>query len=132
VKPLTVALVAPSQPLAIFRARSLTVPGGTGYFGILPGREPLITTLGLGLIHIVEEGGKDHWFAVTGGFFELIEDMATVLADALIPGETVEHPAHLRGKPLYIPQEFASEVQKVDLARAMLWRKLHPEPANQS
>lgn len=128
-KPLTVAIVAPSQPVLIYRARSLLIPGVTGYFGILPRREPLVTILVLGLVHVVEENGTNHWFAVTGGFFELIDDMATILADALILGTTVEHPAHLLGKPLYIPQEFASEVQKVDFARAMLWRKLHGDSA---
>lgn len=125
-KPFSVALVAPSQPLAVFRATALTVPGTSGSFGCLPGREPLVATLGLGLVHVTEEGGKEHWFAVTGGFFEMIDDMATILADALIPGATVQHPAHLRGKPLYFRQEYASEIAKVDVARAMLWRRLHP------
>lgn len=123
---LDVTIVAPSMPLVNIQAQSVMAPGESGYFGCLPGREPLIATLGIGLVHVKDQAKTDHWFAVTGGFFEMIEDKVTVLADSLVTVPTAEMPEHLKGKGLYFAEEYSSDVQKNDLARALLWKKIHP------
>ena len=126
-KSLAVTIVAPSQPLLLFQAKSIVAPGESGYFGCLPGRQPLVATLKIGLIHILDEENLEHWFAVPGGFFEMIDDKVTVLADSLVTRTTAEVSERLKGKGLYFFEEYASEVQKSDLASALLSRKLHPE-----
>ncbi|HOY67474.1 MAG TPA: hypothetical protein PLP29_11325 [Candidatus Ozemobacteraceae bacterium] len=118
-------VVAPSRSLLEFEAASVCVPGVAGHIGVRTHREPLLVSLGVGLVHIREGDGKETWFGITGGFFEMIDNEATILADQLIPSEEATIASHLEGKPLTIPPEFASEVQKTDLAAALLHRRIH-------
>jgi|GEM_PF-1788425 len=117
-------IVAPSRKMLEFEAVSISVPGEAGYIGVREGREPVLVSLNVGVIHVVTSDGKSLYFGVTGGFFEMIEDEATVLADALITESAASLPEHLKGRKLTIPAEFASEVQKSDLAGALLRRKM--------
>ncbi|HNW33752.1 MAG TPA: hypothetical protein PKM25_02390 [Candidatus Ozemobacteraceae bacterium] len=116
-------IVAPSRKMLEFEAVSITVPGEAGYIGVREGREPVLVSLKVGVIHVITSDGTALYFGVTGGFFEMIENEATVLADALILEDAASMAEHLKGRKLTIPAEFASEVQKIDLASALLRRK---------
>jgi F-type H+-transporting ATPase subunit epsilon len=62
----------------------VVVPGSEGYLGVLTDHAPLITALMPGEIKVVEaEGEREYHFAVSGGFFEVAHNHATVLADAI-------------------------------------------------
>lgn len=117
-------VVAPSRSMLEFDALSISVPGAAGHIGVRAHREPLLVSLKVGLVHIRQADGSETWFGVTGGFLEMIDNEATLLADQLIRPEESAIASHLEGKPLTFPQEFASEVQKSDLASALLHRRL--------
>lgn len=118
-------IVAPSRKMLEFKVSGISVPGLAGYIGVREGREPLLVSMNIGVIHVITSDGEDLYFGVTGGFFEMIENEATVLADALIMVDAATVSEHLKGKKLTIPTEFASEVHKSDLASALLYRKIH-------
>lgn len=118
-------IVAPSKKMLEFTAKGISVPGMAGYIGVRKDREPLLVSLKVGVIHVITSDDEELFFGVTGGFFEMIENEATVLADALIPQEAAEMSEHLKGKKLTIPAEYASEVQKTDLASALLYKRIH-------
>ncbi|MSQ12739.1 MAG: F0F1 ATP synthase subunit epsilon [Dehalococcoidia bacterium] len=59
----------------------LVAPGVEGELGILPHHAPLLTALKPGELRI-RKGGQDEYFAVAGGFMEVIANQVTVLADA--------------------------------------------------
>ncbi len=59
----------------------LVVPGIDGEMAILPSHAPLMTMLQPGEL-IVRKGGEDTSIFVSGGFFELMNDKVTILADS--------------------------------------------------
>ncbi len=59
----------------------LIAPGIDGQLGILPRHAPLMTMLQPGELTI-RRNGADTYFAVTGGFMEVLGDRVIILADA--------------------------------------------------
>jgi len=125
----TVSLVAPFHEVCRFQARSICVPGVTGHLGAMAGHLPLLVGLTTGLVHIIDAEGHAQWFGITGGFFEMVDDQAIVLADAIIRPLDLLHDA--RGmrlaaptRPLYRIKPDASDHDKLQLARDLLSRKL--------
>ena len=63
-------------------------PGVDGQLGILPHHAPLMTMLQPGELTI-RKGGADTFFAVTGGFMEVLGDRVIILADACEHSEEI-------------------------------------------
>ena len=60
---------------------SLQVPGSEGYLGVLAHHAPLITALRPGRLDVRDAKGAMQSYAVSGGFLEVSNNRATVLAD---------------------------------------------------
>lgn len=67
----------------------LIAPGIDGQLGILPSHAPLMTMLRPGELTI-RKGGADDFFAVTGGFMEVLGNRVTILADACERSEEID------------------------------------------
>jgi F-type H+-transporting ATPase subunit epsilon len=79
-------IVSPERLLLSDEADMVTVPGSEGYFGVLAGHMPLISTLRPGIIDI--QGGRrcgDARYFVLGGFAEANPLKLTILAEEAIP-----------------------------------------------
>ncbi len=63
-------------------------PGVDGQLGILPRHAPLMTMLRPGELTI-RKGGADSYFAVSGGFLEVLANRVTILADACENSEEI-------------------------------------------
>ena len=74
-------VVTPERRVVHETATSVTLPGKSGYLGILPWHAPLITELAPGDLAFVHEGVTGH-LAVSGGYAEVLGDRVTVLAPA--------------------------------------------------
>jgi F-type H+-transporting ATPase subunit epsilon len=61
----------------------LIAPGSLGYFGVLINHAPIISTLRPGKLTITDKNKKKRTFAISGGFFEMSNNKATLLADAI-------------------------------------------------
>ena len=59
------------------------VPGSQGYLGVLAHHAGLVTALASGTLTVRHAGGREERWQVEGGFFEVSNNRATVLADAL-------------------------------------------------
>jgi F-type H+-transporting ATPase subunit epsilon len=57
------------------------VPGSEGYLGVLAHHAALVTALAEGTLTVRKRGGAEEQWRVTGGFFEVSKNRATVLAD---------------------------------------------------
>lgn len=75
-----------NQPINV-QGTSLRIPGHKGSIGILNNRLPLMATMEPGLISIKGENGKNIYFAITGGFIEVVNNVATLLCDSIITSE---------------------------------------------
>src|SRR5260370_36508897 len=74
-------LVSTEKVLFDSQVVQVDVPGSEGYFGVLAGHAPLITTLRPGVLLIYGEGGEQLRVVVNGGFAEVGPSGLTVVAD---------------------------------------------------
>ncbi len=82
-------LVSPEKLLLSEDAEMVTLPGTEGYFGVLAGHAPVISTLKPGVISIKGGPDGDQRFFVTSGFADVSAQKLTVLAEEAIPMESV-------------------------------------------
>ncbi|MBX7133003.1 MAG: ATP synthase F1 subunit epsilon [Fimbriimonadaceae bacterium] len=75
------SVVAPDRTVVDEKIQSLVAPGVTGYFGIMHGHEPMISALKTGLIEFIDASNQRHYVAIGGGFMEVSEESAIILAD---------------------------------------------------
>ena len=62
------------------------VPGTEGYLGVLANHAGLVTALAAGDLTVRTPDGHTSKLAVSGGFFEVSNNKATVLADSVTGG----------------------------------------------
>ena len=82
---LTLELATPSRLVVGTEVDEVVVPGSEGYFGVLPGHSPLISTIRPGTIDIYENRVITQQFFVVGGLAEVTPERCTVLADEAMP-----------------------------------------------
>src|SRR5579863_2163145 len=73
-------LVTPDRPVVRGAVLEVSLPGASGYLGILPGHAPLLTELKPGELAYTEDNGAAHYLAVSWGFAEVLPDRVIVLA----------------------------------------------------
>jgi F-type H+-transporting ATPase subunit epsilon len=74
-------IVTPEKHILAETVDYVELPGEEGYMGILPGHAPLLSELGFGTLYY-RKGGDIQYFAVLGGFVEVLPGRVIVLADA--------------------------------------------------
>ncbi len=74
-------IISPSELLLSEPVDSAEIPGSEGYFGVLPGHTPLITSLRPGVITLTRQGTVVWQIYVSGGICEVSFDRVTVLAE---------------------------------------------------
>ena len=80
---ITFHLVSPEKKLVSVEARSVIIPGMEGDMTLLPNHADLLTTLRPGVIKIELSSGFQE-FLVTGGFVEVSNSVAIVLAEKAV------------------------------------------------
>jgi F-type H+-transporting ATPase subunit epsilon len=78
--PLTLDIVTPEKRVLSVTADEVRAPGVQGGFGIRLNHEPFMTALEPGRLTYVE-GGREHHYAVGGGFLQVADNKVIVLAD---------------------------------------------------
>jgi F-type H+-transporting ATPase subunit epsilon len=114
-------LVSPEKVLFDSQVVQVDVPGSEGYFGVLAGHAPLISTLRPGVLVIYGESGEQLRVVVNGGFAEVGPSGLTVLADTAVPVEEFDQ-AVLAGTIKDTQEDVADSTD--DWQRDKLARKL--------
>ena len=78
-------LVSPERLLLSEEVDMVTLPGTEGYFGVLAGHAPVLSTLRPGVIEVKGGTEGDSRLFVRGGFAEVNPDKVTVLAEEAMP-----------------------------------------------
>jgi len=82
--------VATPERLVIREAATeAQIPAKNGYIGVLPGHAPLLSQLGTGYASYTANGHKS-FFAVNGGFVEVLPDKVRVLAETVETAEELD------------------------------------------
>ncbi len=84
------SIVTPEKSYFEGEIKSLVVPGTEGYLGILSQHAPLITALMPGKIEFRDEHDQVCIMAVSGGFLEVSNNLATILADTVEKAEEID------------------------------------------
>ena len=87
--PLLLELTTPTRLVVSEEADEVVAPGSEGYFGVLPGHAPFLTTLGAGDL-MYRHANREHHLAVSGGFAEVRNDRVIILADTAERPEEID------------------------------------------
>ena len=79
------SVLTPTQTLVDEPVQSIVVPGSEGYLGVLAHHAPLITALQPGTLSVRDASGNQREYHVSGGFFEVSNNRAILLADSIEP-----------------------------------------------
>ena len=78
---LQLEIATPMRLVVADAVDEVVAPGSEGYFGVLRGHAPFLTTLGIGEL-TYRKGRDEYHLALAGGFAEVRNDKVIVLADA--------------------------------------------------
>ena len=77
------SILTPEQSVFEGDVEYVEAPGSEGYFGVLAHHAAMVTALGEGVLKMRGPDGKTQSWPLKGGFFEVSNNRATVLADAV-------------------------------------------------
>ena len=86
---LTLEITTPMRLVVAETVDEVVAPGIEGYFGVLPGHAPFLSTLGIGVV-TYRIGRDEHQLAVAGGFAEVRNDKVIILADSAERPEEID------------------------------------------
>ena len=84
------SVLTPARAVLEETVESVIAPGTEGYLGILAHHAPLITALQPGKLTVKLPGGEVRTYALSGGFLEVSNNRAVILADALEEPESID------------------------------------------
>jgi F-type H+-transporting ATPase subunit epsilon len=88
-EPFQFELVSPERLLMSDAVDQVVVPGSEGYFTVLKGHAPMMSTMRPGVLEVAQAGGTVRIF-VRGGFADVSTSGLTVLAEQAIPLDNVD------------------------------------------
>lgn len=80
------SILTPEKAVFEGTVEYVQAPGTEGYFGVLAHHAALVTALANGTLTVRHIGGREDQWRVSGGFFEVSQNRATVLADNISGG----------------------------------------------
>ncbi len=112
------SVVSPERVLYEQEVQGIVVPGSEGYLGVLSNHAPLISSLAPGKITITESDEKQRIAAVSGGFIEVSDNVATILAETV---EFVEELDLDRARTAYqrAKERMGLKKSAIDMQRAL-------------
>jgi F-type H+-transporting ATPase subunit epsilon len=114
---LTLEIATPTRLVVSGVVDEVVAPGIEGYFGVLPGHAPFLTTLGVGEL-TYRKGREEYHLAVAGGFAEVRNDKVIVLADSAERPEEIDRARAERARERAERRLSGRTEEEVDYARA--------------
>jgi F-type H+-transporting ATPase subunit epsilon len=115
---LTLEIATPTRLVVTESVDEVVIPGSQGYFGVLPGHAPFLTTVGVGEL-VYRVGRDERYLAVSGGFAEVRNDKVIVLADIAERPEEIDRARAERARERAERRLAGRTDEEVDYARAL-------------
>ena len=113
---LSLEITTPMRLVVAEQVDEVVAPGIEGYFGVLPGHAPFLTTLGVGIV-TYRIGRDDYQLAVSGGFAEVRNDKVIILADTAERPEEIDRARAERSRERAERRLSGRAQEEVDYAR---------------
>lgn len=84
-EPFAFEMVSPERRLLSGEATEVVVPGGDGYFTVMAGHAPVMSTLKPGVVDVKLASGELQQLFVRGGFADVAPTGLTLLAEFAVP-----------------------------------------------
>ena len=114
---LTLEIATPTRLAVSEPVDEVVAPGIEGYFGVLPGHAPFLTTLGIGEV-LYRAGRDERYLALAGGFAEVRNDKVIILADSAERPDEIDRSRAERAKERAERRLSSRSSEEVDFARA--------------
>jgi F-type H+-transporting ATPase subunit epsilon len=75
-------IVTPASTVYSGEVQSFTAPGVVGNFQVLFNHAPLLSSVGIGEVKVIEANGAKMFFAISGGFVEVKSNKVILLAES--------------------------------------------------
>lgn len=115
---LTLEIATPTRLVLAETVDEVVIPGLEGYFGVLPGHAPFLTTLGIGEV-TYRRGRDERHLAVAGGFAEVRNDKVIVLADSAERPEDIDRARAEKARARAEQRLSGRSAEDIDYARAL-------------
>ncbi len=116
---LALEVATPMRLVVADQVDEVVAPGSLGYFGVLPGHAPFLTTLGVGEL-TYRKGREEYHLAVAGGFAEVRNDKVIVLADTAERPDEIDRERAERARQRAEERLAGRSREETDYNRAML------------
>jgi F-type H+-transporting ATPase subunit epsilon len=83
-------IVTPEHILYTNEVEMLVAPALDGEIGVLPLHAPMVVALKAGEVRAKYDSDKTEWFAISGGYLQVHEDKAIILADDAVPSSQID------------------------------------------
>ena len=112
-------MVTPEQILLKDEVQFMVAPAVEGEIGVLRNHAPLVAALDIGVLRYKDSAGLEQKFAISGGFFEVVDNVARVLAETAERGDEIDV---LRAKAAKERAEkrIAQRSEEIDFTRAQM------------
>jgi F-type H+-transporting ATPase subunit epsilon len=112
-------VVTPERQVLSAEVDEVSAPGALGYFGVLPGHTPFLTTLGVGELGY-RSGNQWEYLSITWGYAEVLPNKVTVLSETAEMAEEIDIERAERAKRRAEERlrEWSTTVADVDFERA--------------
>jgi F-type H+-transporting ATPase subunit epsilon len=114
-------VVTPERLVLSVEVDEISAPGALGYFGVLPGHAPFLTTLGVGEVGY-RIGNQWEYLAITWGYAEVLPNKVTMLTETAEMAEEIDIERAERAKRRAEERlrEWSTTVADVDFERASI------------
>ncbi|MEE9125122.1 MAG: F0F1 ATP synthase subunit epsilon [candidate division NC10 bacterium] len=116
-KTLTLEIVTPTRMVVRDEVEEVVAPGSEGYFGVLGGHLPFMSTLKIGEL-AYRKNGRWRYLAVSWGYVEVRPDTVIVLADVAERAEDIDVARAERARGRAVELLGRREDETVDVARS--------------
>jgi F-type H+-transporting ATPase subunit epsilon len=115
---LTLEIATPTRLVVSETVDEVVAPGIEGYFGVLPGHAPFLTTLGIGEL-TYRKAREEFHLSLSGGFAEVRNDKVIVLADTAERPDEIDRARAERARERAESRLAGRSQEDIDYARAM-------------
>ncbi|HLC40593.1 MAG TPA: F0F1 ATP synthase subunit epsilon [Methylomirabilota bacterium] len=111
-------LTTPNRPLVSEEVDEVVIPGSLGYFGVLPGHAPFLTTVGIGEVSY-RTGREERYLAVCGGFAEVGPEKVILLTETADLPQEIDRARADRARQRAEERLAGKSSDEIDYARAL-------------